>query len=181
MKRALIIGLVFVSIILICGISACKQVPQNNIVNTNNSYKCNFECCSSIECSAKEGFTGEPFCGLGGDVNQNEISSICFNPGTPEAKCNSTVGAVVKESCKFGCENGKCKISEPDCYKEGEGYNELSATKTCCEGLNAKQDQAIGSDGNSYAPMTPAVVCTKCGDHICSSWENKCVCSEDCS
>jgi hypothetical protein len=58
-------------------------------------------------------------------------------------------------------------------------YNNTDFRKACEKGLVAIE-AAKNNNGSCSIPLCPCLVCTKCGDGICGSGENKCNCKNDC-
>jgi len=78
---------------------------------------CQFPCDSNSDCG-DNGWIGSPYC----KDNYKDLYQLyryykCNNPGTIQSSCTHTDNELKKETCEYGCENGKCK-PEPgvECY-----------------------------------------------------------------
>ncbi|RLJ04969.1 MAG: hypothetical protein DRP08_00380 [Candidatus Aenigmatarchaeota archaeon] len=117
------------------------------------------------------------------------VGIVCTNTASgyflTEYYCSDNGYALQEEKkCEYGCGDGKCleapqNISE--CIEEGGRgsiYNDqcckgLTRIAKCFETVEKSEDNCICiNDGEFY--------CTKCGDGVCKSPENKCNCPEDC-
>jgi len=106
----------------------------------------------------------------------------------------------VYQCCAQGEDTSCCVDEEPgmcfeyggyygDCRQEGELLEGKIICGLCCEGLQQKEPMIETDDGPSDYPdgcgpgeAPPSIlVCVACGDGICGSAENRCICPEDCT
>lgn len=87
----------------------------------------------------------------------------------------------------FGAKNSISVLSESfSCVKEGDILSSTvnNKRKSCCKDLIKISLDKPSEDKNSINGCTQfmigGVYCTKCGDNICGSGENKCNCPTDC-
>lgn len=66
------------------------------------------------------------------------------------------------------------------CVEEGERYSMLQGSATCCVGLQSITPSSPHS-GDCIAVSDGTKVCVNCGDGICGSGENYCICPQDCT
>ncbi len=159
-----------------CGNEVCEKhenlynCPEDCKVSCRDeNYPCSIEnipCCPGLKSSA---LYADP----NGDCRiMAECGTICIPCGngicdTNEGKCNCP------EDCK----------KEVKCTIEGERRHSDDLGKTfspCCEGLVSIRDAVPGDEGICGFAQGAGDYCTKCGDGICKSPENKCNCPEDC-
>src|SRR3989344_5893935 len=82
------------------------DIDAIEILNCQNMVNPTPACSSDSQCGVN-GFTGGPFCQLGG-IYQNYRSYTCLNPGTQYASCTHTDTAKQKQAC-FG--NQTCSMN----------------------------------------------------------------------
>ncbi|MBL7059009.1 hypothetical protein ISS08_00985 [Candidatus Pacearchaeota archaeon] len=78
------------------------------------------------------------------------------------------------------------EINQLFCASEGEIYFDSTTGESneCCEGLVPKTGLPDGgpAECEEFSQMDGwSTICTNCGNSICESWENKCICPEDCA
>jgi hypothetical protein len=98
----------------------------------------------------------------------------CYSPGM---SCRTTLAVtlIVAMAAIAGCGSN-------DCVAEGQqiGAKVVGAPTTCCEGL-APIPVRVPADNGTCSVAPPDVqVCTRCGDGVCGSGENRCNCPGDC-
>ena len=126
-------------------------------------------CCEGLNPMYNVGFKGNCSApSLPGDIAicSNCGNGIC-NSETNEDKCN----------CPEDC------AAKLECVGEGETFGGWTAELDyCCEGLNSTyQGYFAGDDGKCIVGADFESMCTKCGNGVCGSGENKCNCYADCT
>ncbi|MDD5193121.1 MAG: hypothetical protein PHF67_00895 [Candidatus Nanoarchaeia archaeon] len=87
--------------------SKCSyQERCTNCISGCENGKCLVKCNSDLDCG-KNDFIGDKFC-KGRNVYQLFADNRCYYPGSINSKCSSRNFSILIESCKSGCENGKC-------------------------------------------------------------------------
>ncbi|RLJ04911.1 MAG: hypothetical protein DRP08_00610, partial [Candidatus Aenigmatarchaeota archaeon] len=116
-----------------------------------------------------------PSCCPGLRLIRPKSPGIIGSYGICTAKCGNGVCDSATESsynCPQDCEKA--------CIKDGETGNPLNNDK-CCKGLTQIAICVENEkDGDCVCARTPKFYCTKCGDGVCKSPENKCNCPQDC-
>jgi len=64
-------------------------------------------CYSDADCNPQDHYAGSSYC-QGADVYDTYVDWYCVNPGTANARCDSTVSQKLKQSCSGSCSNGQC-------------------------------------------------------------------------
>jgi len=72
-----------------------------------------------------------------------------------------------------------------NCAKAGElSFNDVTGEmKECCSGLKEVGNLPDGTaeECTDFSKMEGfGSICTNCGNSICESWENRCICPADC-
>jgi len=164
MKKSVIIGIIIIIILLIVVIGVISYSYMNNTCSAIDDSKCNKKCnidndCKKVGCSC---------------VNKFDI--IKDNKGS----CNT----LVAFGCK--CMNNQCSSesiiphnNQSDCLKEGKsGSSKSPEVRVCCSGLN--EIKLDFENNGTCQKIMDGFICTKCGDGVCGTGENKCNCPQDC-
>jgi hypothetical protein len=157
------------------GICRMSCETWNNEVNMGYTSDCNPPCPPGMFCAA---VMYDCCC-------QKENQEDCAKEGE-QVNRNPLMGSTDKQCCPGLVENrvsrsySICVKPIEDCAKEGE--KNYFGKPSCCEGLTQISNFAIAESYpiQCIAPADGSGFCTKCGDGICKSPENKCNCPEDC-
>jgi cysteine-rich repeat protein len=106
-------------------IDTCHNPGTINSFCTNE----NIECFSKADCGI-DGFVGNEFCSLSGDVVQDFETYSCNNPGTAQSFCSSETSELLVEICSEECSNGECL--EIECVRDSDCNDSDSGTLDTC-------------------------------------------------
>ncbi|MEA3343531.1 MAG: hypothetical protein U9Q92_05160 [archaeon] len=158
-------GILILTVVGIILISGCTQEDSQTLKNTD----CTKEGETPGATGCCEGLTAK----TASEVN--EATGECIDYW--HLVCLKCGDGVCDDKYENYCNCQQDCKREIDCITEGQ--INYFGDPPCCEGLNQisnaapmKEDCIARPDGSGY--------CTKCGDGMCKSPENKCNCPEDC-
>ncbi|MFH1968526.1 MAG: hypothetical protein ABIJ84_04015 [bacterium] len=115
----------------------------------------NVECDSNSACGTN-GFVGETFC-QSGNVYQNYKTYTCNNPGVPNASCNSSTTAQLKQTCGQNqtCQSGSCTTQYSAITVQTNSATNISSNQATLNGYVYNNNTNCSSDvWFEYGPTT---------------------------
>lgn len=80
-----------------------------------------------------------------------------------------------------GCEEGDvCCVEAQPCLVAGETGAVVPGAAECCPGLTHTSVSQANPESGECEPLIGGFICIDCGNGTCESFENKCMCPEDC-
>jgi len=112
-------------------------------------------CTKNSECGTN-GYTGGKYC-KNNNVFQRYRTHICDYVGTKDARCSYSDSEVEVETCGYGCSNGACKPTPPNCSSNPEcGRNNYTGEKYC-------KNSNVWQKYRTYICSNPGTAQSSCG------------------
>jgi len=110
------------------------------------------------------------------------VYTQCSTPyGGLKGKCTANWWKTCGDGICNQQEEDRCSCPEDckECTPEGQSYAVIPGTKPCCEGLNTLTSNLSPQTGECQT-IEGVAHCENCGNGICSGFEDKCNCPQDC-
>lgn len=163
-----------------CSDSTALQLKQtcssNQICQSGQCVDQTITCASDSACGAN-GFTGNPFCGSGGDVYRNFRTFTCHNSGTPASYCaNSNEDRLVADCTNNQtCSAGSCQNQNIACSTSADcGANAYEGSPFC-------QGNSVYKNFRTYTCSNPGTANSSCSSSVNPQLQNTCASNQTCN